>query len=111
MHALLHYANLHLCGTFSTLFWIALNISHADKSTALVNFCLTHALIQEINAEGFQLFYQPIGKLNPKSLLYIEHPFLVMSLRVFLLKKVIVFSGEQRIANFDLKVKNVNIFN
>lgn len=53
MHSLLHYANLQSCGTFSTLSWIALNILYADKSTALGNFCLTPALIQEINAEVF----------------------------------------------------------
>lgn len=55
MHSLLHYANLQCCGTFSILSWMALNILYADKSTTLVNFCLTHALIQKINAEVFPI--------------------------------------------------------
>lgn len=53
MHCLLHYENSQCCGAFSTLSWKALNILYADKSTALVNFCLTQALIQGINAEDF----------------------------------------------------------
>lgn len=59
----------------------------------------------------FQLLYPPTGKIKENSLFHTEHPFLVMSLRVFLLKKIIVLSGKQRSANFDLKFKYLGAFN
>lgn len=73
MHALLHYANLQCCGTFSTLSWIALNILYADKSPAQVNFSLTHALIQEIHTEVLPIALQTIGRVKASSLLHVEH--------------------------------------
>lgn len=56
----------------------------------------------------FQLLYPPTGKIKENSLFHTEHPFLLMSLRVLLLKKIIVLNGEQRSANFDLKFKCLN---
>lgn len=91
MHSLLHYANLQDCETFSTLSWIALNILYADKSTALVNFCLTCALIQEINADFFffHLLYQPKGRVKANSLFYKNNYFLSCHAELVLLKMII----------------------
>lgn len=58
----------------------------------------------------FRLLHPPTGKIQENSLFHTEHPFLVISLRVFLLKKITVFDGEQRSANFDLKFKCLNAF-
>ena len=59
----------------------------------------------------FQLLYPPTGKIKENSLFHTEDPFLVMSLRVFLLKKIIVLSHEQRSASFDVKFECLNALN
>ena len=110
MHSLFHYANLQGCETFSTLSWIALNILYADKSTALVNFCLTHALIQEINADFFQLLYQPKGRVKSNSLFYKSNYFLSCHSELDFLKKIIYSVVSKKLLIL-IKIQILNAFN